>query len=221
MALSTILRHAAAFFAGMWFLTFTVTRMYALHEAYTQESVKRSDEKWLLEKCREPEFHSNLRQHSTLCTEVYNNAQSNLFLRAFSNVLDEGMHLCGKKVPCTELLRNVVAQLGWQASILVAAVLFAAHNLVLICTQSLAKWNRSKHFTEESMYAQYSSHANDTERFCNGPYGSAEHSLRTSRPLVMSGCASGEGGFDEIYPSTRMRRTIFFIEPMKMKHASA
>ncbi len=31
---------------------------------------KRNDERWLLLQCADPDFYSNLRQHSDLCTEV-------------------------------------------------------------------------------------------------------------------------------------------------------
>jgi len=45
-------------------------RVYAFHEAYVFEVGKRNDERWLLLQCADPDFYSNLRQHSDLCTEV-------------------------------------------------------------------------------------------------------------------------------------------------------
>jgi hypothetical protein len=48
----------------------TVYRMYSLHEQYVFEVGRRSYERWLLQKCKDLEFYSNLKQHSDLCTEV-------------------------------------------------------------------------------------------------------------------------------------------------------
>lgn len=70
MAFSVLVRNAVLFFVTVWLGTFAVTRAYALHEAYVSEIGKRNDERWLLQKCSEPDFYSNLRQHSNLCTEV-------------------------------------------------------------------------------------------------------------------------------------------------------
>ena len=70
MAFSSLLRNALAVFWTLWLTAFVIVRVYALHEAYVAEAGKRSDERWLLEKCQDLEFYANLRQHSNLCTEV-------------------------------------------------------------------------------------------------------------------------------------------------------
>ncbi len=70
MALSMCLRNALVSFWLLWVVTFVVTRVYALHEAYVFEVGKRNDERWLLRQCQDAEFYSNLKQHSDLCTEV-------------------------------------------------------------------------------------------------------------------------------------------------------
>jgi hypothetical protein len=71
MAFSMCLRNAVICFWMLWSATFVVTRVYALHEAYVSEVGKRNDERWLLKQCGDPEFYSNLKQHSELCTEVF------------------------------------------------------------------------------------------------------------------------------------------------------
>lgn len=53
-----------------WACAVLVTRLSAFHDAYMAHVNKIQDETWLREKCREPEFFSNLRQHTELCTEV-------------------------------------------------------------------------------------------------------------------------------------------------------
>jgi hypothetical protein len=70
MGLAKLIRNAMGTIWAMWLVAFLVTRGCALHEAYVSETVKRSDEKWLLEQCSDPDFYANLRQHSALCTEV-------------------------------------------------------------------------------------------------------------------------------------------------------
>lgn len=70
MAFTPLLKNALAVFWLLWITALCITRMYALHEAYVEEAGRRNDERWLLNKCEEPEFYANLRQHSNLCTEV-------------------------------------------------------------------------------------------------------------------------------------------------------
>jgi hypothetical protein len=89
MAFSCLARNALAVFFCLWLVTFLIVRAYAFHEAYVAEVGKRSDEQWLLDRCQDPEFYANLRQHSNLCTEVSNNARSSLFLRALSQVANQ------------------------------------------------------------------------------------------------------------------------------------
>ena len=93
MAFSVCLRNAIATIWLAWLVSFVVTRIYALHEAYVAEVGKRNDERWLLKQCSDPEFYANLRQHSDLCTEVANNARASLFLRALNKVFSQPFEL--------------------------------------------------------------------------------------------------------------------------------
>lgn len=70
MAVTPLLRNSLAICWLLWITAFCVTRIFALHEAYVSEVGRREDERWLLDKCADPEFYANLRQHSNLCTEV-------------------------------------------------------------------------------------------------------------------------------------------------------
>lgn len=87
MAFSTLMRSALSMFFCVWTTAFVVTRIYALHEAYVAELGKRSDEGWLLERCSEPEFYANLRQHSNLCTEVGSVGKGYMHVHLCKNVL--------------------------------------------------------------------------------------------------------------------------------------
>ena len=121
MAFSCLVRNAIAVFWALWLATFVIVRVYALHEAYVAEVGRRSDERWLLDRCQDPEFYANLRQHSNLCTEVgtlrvpcqlfydafscplsyslkrhlqvSNNARANLLLKALSRVAADQVRL--------------------------------------------------------------------------------------------------------------------------------
>ena len=115
MAFGVGLRNVVVSFWLVWTVTFCISRVFLLHEAYIAESSKRIDERWLLEKCREPEFYSNIRQHTDLCTEVANNARGSLLLSALNSVAAR-THACGS-TPCLELVYSAVARLGWQASL--------------------------------------------------------------------------------------------------------
>lgn len=46
------------------------------------------------QRAQEPEFYSNLRQHTDLCTEVAKNARASLLLTALNTVASQ-THACG------------------------------------------------------------------------------------------------------------------------------
>lgn len=84
-------------------LTIRPTRACSFHFAYIAESQKLSDERYLLEKCKDPEFYSNIRQHTGICTEVAENAKASVVLKAL-NVMAQSAHLCGGS-SCADTLR--------------------------------------------------------------------------------------------------------------------
>ena len=87
MALSTAVRNMILSMWWMYLATFVTSRIFYFHEAYIEESSRRADEQWLLLQCKDPEFYSNIRQHTDLCTEVANNARGSLLLKALHKVL--------------------------------------------------------------------------------------------------------------------------------------
>ena len=95
----------------VWSATFVISRLFLLHDAYISEANKRVDEQWLLQKCKEPEFYSNMRQHSDICTEVAKNARSNLLLKALNSVAAQ-THACGT-TSCLDLIFTMFSRLGW------------------------------------------------------------------------------------------------------------
>lgn len=47
-----------------------VSRVYVFYESYWEFRLKQIDETWLGQQCKDPEFYSNMRQHTDLCTQV-------------------------------------------------------------------------------------------------------------------------------------------------------
>ena len=114
----------------LWLCTFTVSRIFIFCEALNLEKLKVMDEKYLVEKCKDPEFFSNIRQHTDLCTEVTANANSNLYLKALNTVATQ-THLCGAR-PCHDTLNIILHRMGWQSGMLLAAGLILFPNVALI-----------------------------------------------------------------------------------------
>jgi hypothetical protein len=113
----------------LWLFTFVVSRINNFHEAYIEESNKRSNEKWILKQCSDPEFFSNMKQHAdALCSKVENNARASLLLRALNRVASS-TYVCGSS-SCIDTAYSFVVRFGWQASLLVAVLMMVAPNLV-------------------------------------------------------------------------------------------
>lgn len=86
-------------------LLFLASRIHILHESYAHISQLRSDEEWLATSCKNPEFYSNLKSHSSLCDEVAEKHRSVIFLTALETVIEK-THLCGYTA-CSTLLLNL------------------------------------------------------------------------------------------------------------------
>jgi hypothetical protein len=77
-------------FAGMWIMygiTLFTSRMYVFYDIYTELGAIVIGEQYLLHRCNDPEFFSNIRQHTDLCTTVLANARQNNFLKALNKTL--------------------------------------------------------------------------------------------------------------------------------------
>lgn len=134
MAFASMMRTALFFFGTMWLVLFCATRACDLHEAYVSEMGRRIDEKWLLSQCDDPEFYANMKQHSTLCTQVRDNARANLWIRAMGKVALKGLNLCGRETSCTDLAYRIASRIGWQATAAASLLLLAAPNLIVGAT---------------------------------------------------------------------------------------
>lgn len=114
----------------IWSTTFIISRVHHFHEVYIEEANKRSNEKWLLKQCSDPEFFSNMKQHAdALCSKVENNARASIFLRSLHKVA-ASTYICGSS-SCVEMACSFVSRFGWQATLMAAILMMVAPNLLL------------------------------------------------------------------------------------------
>jgi hypothetical protein len=103
MLTAGIARRALMSLSWFWAVVFVIGRLHALHEAYISIS-RTSGTSWSaarysrsakperarrglsLRRAQDPEFYSNIRQHTGICTEVQANARSSVLLRALDQV---------------------------------------------------------------------------------------------------------------------------------------
>ncbi len=188
MAFSMLARNALGVFVTLWMATFLVTRTYILHEEYVSEMGARSDETWLVEKCKDTEFYANLRQHSDLCTRVQNNARASIVLRVLSRVMSRSTHLCGT-LSCTELAYSAAERFGWHVLALVLGLVVLAPNFVVMFARGVMQRHASS--MEEAMFSR---NAGCLAMYGHGDY--AEDGQYTTLPgsmraMMMAQCGRG------------------------------
>lgn len=92
-------------------LSFLVTQTHKFHTAYSMRMREYTNNEWLVNQCKSPEFYSNMKQHSSLCEDVQKNQSDALWLHALRDVLEQ-CSLCGTHT-CEVLLQSVF---GWVAA---------------------------------------------------------------------------------------------------------
>ena len=117
---------------SIWAVGFLLTRFHILHVSYTKLAQQRDDEEWLLKQCKHDEFYHNMKQHSQLCDQVSENAQSNLLLGALEHMV-QSTYLCGYD-PCLTVLDDMVTWATGRgfpvtATVLIGIVFFPAITL--------------------------------------------------------------------------------------------
>jgi hypothetical protein len=78
-----------------WIVSFSIGRMFVFYETYTETIRLRYDESYLLKKCADSEFYSNMRRHTDVCVEVQRNSERNPVFVALNAVANTA-HLCGR-----------------------------------------------------------------------------------------------------------------------------
>jgi len=120
MRATTYLMWCGALAFAIYILMVIVERAVVFHEAYTSWQSKVQEEAWLLLQCGDPQFYSNLRQHTDLCETVHKNSRKSALLTALSAVA-ANTFLCGDQ-QCISIFYKLVDVLGWKLFALAAAV---------------------------------------------------------------------------------------------------
>lgn len=127
------LLHVKALFSILFYISVTgifISRFYIFYEVYTAESVKKREDAWLRVQCKNPEFYSNLRQHTDLCTQVEQHARSWIFLTAL-NAMAMRNQWCGSQKSCAEYFHQLVVQgFAWPMVACFALALIALPHII-------------------------------------------------------------------------------------------
>jgi hypothetical protein len=135
MAFTQYLKWMLMGFWLLWVTTLLVSRIFIFHAAYTTHVAKVSDENWLLEQCKTPEFYSNIRQHTDLCEAVYTNSRSSPFLVAM-NAMAVNTYACGTK-SCVDVFQGIFVRMGWQTIGVAIIMLLFVPNLAVALYQTV------------------------------------------------------------------------------------
>lgn len=137
------LLHAKAFFTVLFYVAAVATcisRFYIFYEIYIHETVKIKEDAWLRLKCKEPEFYSNIRQHTDLCSQVEQHGRSWIFLTALNAMVSRNQW-CGAKKSCAEYMHSLLVQgFAWPMVACFALFLIALpHIIAARAKQALAE----------------------------------------------------------------------------------
>ena len=89
---------------------FLVTRVQMFSEALNGENQRRSQEAWLRQECKKPEFYANMQLHADLCDKVEAHARGHAWLAALSHLF-QNTYLCGY-MPCATVLDRTLEWLA-------------------------------------------------------------------------------------------------------------
>lgn len=128
MMLASMLKLMIICMTTFWIVSFSVGRFFVFYEAYTSALRVVRDEAWIRAQCADPQFYSNLKQHSDLCQSVQINFERSPLLVAL-NAVSETAHLCGR-YSCTENLM-AISRGGWPVILSVGVFSLLAPTLLV------------------------------------------------------------------------------------------
>jgi hypothetical protein len=111
---------------------FFVTRVQMFSEALNGENQRRSQEAWLRQECKKPEFYANMQLHADLCDKVEAHARGHAWLAALSHLF-QNTYLCGY-MPCATALDRTLEWMSGHGLLFtaLAAAFFALLPTVLL-----------------------------------------------------------------------------------------
>ena len=138
----------------LWMSTITVTRVHIGYTAYRAAEAMHEKEKYLLEKCNEPEFFYNMQYHTDLCAEVQENARSSPVLKAI-NTMAINTYMCGTH-PCSEVIRAIASAIGWQILTALTVAAFVLINMAFFTMRNVSAWRM--HTRENALRDRHGRH---------------------------------------------------------------
>lgn len=134
MMLASMLKLMIICLTTFWIVSFSMGRFFVFYEAYTSALRIIRDEAWIRTQCADPQFYSNLKQHSDLCQSVQINFERSPLLVAL-NAVSETAHLCGR-YSCTDNL-IAISRGGWPVMLSVGFISLVAPTLLYQVMRSL------------------------------------------------------------------------------------
>ena len=128
MMLASVFKLMIICLTTFWIVSFSVGRFFVFYEAYTSALRLVRDEAWIRAQCSDPQFYSNLKQHSDLCQSVQINFERSPLLVAL-NAVSETAYLCGR-YSCTENL-TAISRGGWPVIVSVGFISLLAPTILV------------------------------------------------------------------------------------------
>ena len=117
MVVASMIKLGVVFLTVFWIISFTVGRVFIFYEAYTKITFIQKQDEWVRLQCSDPNFYTNMRQHTDLCATVQLNFERVPFLVALNAVADTA-HLCGR-YSCADTV-IYISRGGWPVLVTVA-----------------------------------------------------------------------------------------------------
>ena len=145
---------------------FLVTRVQMFSDALNGENQRRSQEAWLRQECKKPEFYANMQLHADLCDKVEAHARGHAWLAALSHLF-QNTYLCGY-MPCATVLDRTLEWLAGHGVLFTALLAVIA---VLLPTVLLPLYRHHlNHAAEKYVSVMY-----NTPYGCDHYFGARGH----------------------------------------------
>ena len=153
MVVSSLLKLMVISLGVFWSVSFVVSRLFIFYEAYVDFQGILKDEEWLRVQCTQPEFYSNMRQHSDLCNDVRRNAERSPVLIALNEVAGTA-HLCGRH-SCMDSLTFLSSSAGWPVLVAVAVTVLLAPTMMVRIVRSVVSDRRLPEYSDHPLRHHY------------------------------------------------------------------
>lgn len=152
MVAASMLKLMVVCLGVFWIVSFSVGRLFIFYEAYTAFLSVLKDEEWLRVQCASPEFYSNMRQHTELCSTVMLNAARSPLLIALNEVASTA-HLCGRH-SCADALSEL-SRAGWPVIVSVVVTLLIAPSILVRVARALVVHQHARADDGDHFYLQH------------------------------------------------------------------